>query len=209
MKKIFSLVLFTALTTGNLHAQAKQQRMLLEQIAALQVYIGYAQKGYSAVKKGLNTIGDFKRGEFNLHTDYLNSLKAVNPKIKKYARVTEIIGLQIKIMKSYKSLYQQIQQDDLFHGDEVDYIRRVFERLIKNCDTNLDQLLTIVTDGKLEMKDDERMKRIDMIYQNMLDNYAFSESFSNETKILAVSKAAELKEAKNSRVLSGINTDLP
>src|SRR6218665_476162 len=99
MKKIFSLVLFTALTTGNLQAQAKQQRMLLEQIAALQVYIGYAQKGYSAVKKGLNTIGDFKRGEFNLHTAYLNSLKTVNPKIKKYARVTEIIGLQTKIMK--------------------------------------------------------------------------------------------------------------
>lgn len=209
MKKIFLLVLFTALTTGNLHAQAKQQRMLLEQIAALQVYIGYAQKGYSAVKKGLNTIGNFKRGEFNLHTDYLNSLKVVNPKIKKYARVTEIIGLQIKIMKSYKSLYQQIQQDDLFHGDEVDYIKRVFERLIKNCDTNLDELLTIITDGKLEMKDDERMKRIDLIYQNMLDNYAFSESFSNETKILAVSKAAELREAKNSRVLNGINTDLP
>lgn len=209
MKKIFLLVLFTALTTGNLQAQAKQQRMLLEQIAALQVYIGYAQKGYSAVKKGLNTIGDFKRGEFNLHTDYLNSLKVVNPKIKKYARVTEIIGLQTKIMKSYKILYQQIRQDDLFHGDEVDYIKRVFERLIKNCDTNLDELLTIVTDGKLEMKDDERMKRIDMIYQNMLDNYAFSESFSNETKILAVSKAAELKEAKNSRVVNGINTDLP
>ena len=209
MKKIFLLVLFTALATGNLHAQAKQQRMLLEQIAALQVYIGYAQKGYSAVKKGLNTIGDFKRGEFNLHTDYLNSLKAVNPKIKKYARVTEIMGLQIKIMKSYKNLYQQIQQHDLFHGDEVDYIKRVFERLIKNCDTNLDELLTIVTDGNLEMKDDERMKRIDMIYQNMLDNYAFSESFSDETKILAVSKATELKEAKNSRVLHGINTDLP
>ena len=53
------------------------------------------------------------------------------------------------------------------------------------------------------------MKRIDMIYQNMLDNYTFSESFSNETKILAVSKATELKEAKNSRVVNGINTDLP
>ena len=209
MKKIFLLVLITALTIGNLHAQAKQQRMLLQQIAALQVYIGYAQKGYSAVKKGLNTIGDFKRGEFNLHTDYLNSLKQVNPKIKKYARVTEIIALQIKIMKSYKSLHQQIQKDDLFHGDEVDYIKRVFERLIENCDANLDELLIIVMDGKLEMKDNERMARIDMIYHNMLDNYTFSESFSNQTKILAVSKSAELKEAKNSRVFSGINTEIP
>ncbi|MDX6188646.1 hypothetical protein SGQ83_04725 [Flavobacterium sp. Fl-318] len=209
MKKIFLLVLITALTTGHLQAQAKQQRMLLQQIAALQVYIGYAQKGYSIVKKGLNTIGDFKRGEFNLHKDYLSSLKAVNPKIKKYARVTEIIALQIKIMKSYKGFYQQIRQDDLFHGDEIDYIKRVFERLIKNCDTNLDELLTIIMDGQLEMKDDERVKRIDMIYQSMLDNYTFCESFSNQTKVLAVSKANELKDAKNSRILNGINTDLP
>lgn len=209
MKKIFLLVLFTVLITGNLQAQAKQQRMLLQQIAALQVYIGYAQKGYSVAKKGLGTINDFKRGEFNLHTNYLNSLKVVNPKIKKYARVTEIIALQIKIMKSYKNLYQQIRQDDLFHGDEIDYIKRVFERLIKNCDTNLDELLTIVTDRQVEMKDNERVKRIDRIYQNMLDNYTFCESFSNQTKVLALSKANELKEAKNSRVLSGINTDLP
>jgi hypothetical protein len=190
---------------GNIQAQAKQQRMLLQQIAALHVYIGYAQKGYSVVKKGLNTVGDLKRGEFNLHTDYLNSLKAVNPKVKKYARVAEIIALQLKITKSYKSLYQQIRQGDLFYGDEVDYIKRVFERVLENCDDNLDELVNVVTDGKLEMKDNERITRIDIIYQNMLDNYTFSESFSNQTKLMALSKSKELKEAKTSRVLHGIN----
>lgn len=206
---MFLLLLFTALTTGSLYAQAKQQRVLLQQIAALQVYIDYAQKGYSAVKKGLNTIGDFKRGEFNLHSDYFNSLTTVNPKIKKYERVAEIIVLQMKIMKTYKSLHQKIRQGDLFHGDEVDYIKRVFERLIKNCDNNLDELFNIITDGKLEMKDSERMARIDMIYSDILDMYTFSESFSKETKILALSKATQFKEAKNSRVLHGLNTDLP
>jgi len=205
MKKIFFMFLLIGFFKGNIHAQAKQQRMLLQQIAALQVYIGYAQKGYSVVKKGLNTVGDFKRGEFNLHTDYLNSLKAVNPKVKKYAKVAEIIALQLKITKSYKSLYQQIRQDDLFYGDEIDYIKRVFERVLENCDDNLDELLNVVTDGKLEMKDNERITRIDIIYQNMLNNYTFSESFSNQTKLMALSKAKELKEAKTSRVLHGIN----
>ncbi|MCD0474063.1 hypothetical protein LPB87_06610 [Flavobacterium sp. EDS] len=205
MKKIFLLFLFATLITGNIQAQAKQQRMLLQQIAALQVYIGYAQKGYSVAKKGLGAINDFKRGEFNLHKDYLTSLKSVNPKIKKYAKVAEIIALQIKIIKNSNKIYQQIQQDDLFHGDEVDYIKRVFERVFEDCDTNMDELLTIVLDGKLELKDDERIKRIDTIYQNMLDNYAFSESFGNETKLMALSKAKELKEVKNSRVLHGIN----
>ncbi|MCC9073497.1 hypothetical protein LNQ49_18125 [Flavobacterium sp. F-65] len=205
MKKIFFMFLLLGFFKGNIHAQAKQQRMLLQQIAALQTYIGYAQKGYSVAKKGLGAISDFKRGEFNLHGDYLTSLKQVNPKIKKYARVTEIIALQLKIIKSYKSLYRQIQQDDLFHGDEVDYIQRVFERLIENCDTNMDELLILISDGQLELKDDERMKRIDTIYQNMLDNYTFSEGFGNQTKLMALSKTKELKEAKISRALRGIN----
>lgn len=209
MKKIVLFLLLAGFLHGNIYAQTKQAQVLLKQIAALQIYIGYAQKGYSVAKKGLNTIGDFKRGEFNLHTDYFNSLKTVNPKIKKYARVAEIIALQVKIIKSYGSIYGQVQQDDLFHGDEVDYIKRVFDRLIENCDDNLEELLTIVTDGQLEMKDDERMKRIDAIYQNMLENHTFCESFSNQTKLMSLSRAKDTKDLKTSRALHGLNNNLP
>nr|WP_314896889.1 hypothetical protein [uncultured Flavobacterium sp.] len=209
MKKIVLFLLLAGFINVNIYAQAKQAQVLLKQIAALQIYIGYAQKGYSVAKKGLNTIGDFKRGEFNLHTDYFNSLKTVNPKIKKYARVAEIISLQIKIIKSYDIIYGQVQQDDLFHGDEVDYIKRVFDRLVENCDDNLEELLTIVTDGQLEMKDDERMKRIDVLYQNMLENHTFCESFSNQVKLMSLSKANDIKEVKTSRALHGLNNVLP
>lgn len=209
MRKIVLFLLFAGFLNGNIYGQAKQAEVLLKQIAALQIYIGYAQKGYSVAKKGLNTIGDFKRGEFNLHTDYFNSLKTVNPKIKKYAKVAEIISLQVKIIKSYGTICGQIQQDDLFHGDEVDYIKRVFDRLIENCDDNLEELITIVTDGQLEMKDDERMKRIDAIYQNMLENHTFCESFINQTRLMSLSRTKDTKEVKTSRALRGINTDLP
>jgi hypothetical protein len=209
MKKIVLFLLFVGFINGNIYAQAKQAEVLLKQIAALEIYIGYAQKGYSVAKKGLNTIGDFKRGEFNLHTNYFNSLKTVNPKIKKYARVAEIIALEVKIMKSYGTIYGQIQQDDLFHGNEVDYIKRVFDRLIENCDDNLEELITIVTDEQLEMKDDERMKRIDAIYQNMLEHHTFCESFSNQTRLMSLSKTKDIKDVKTSRALHGLNNDLP
>jgi hypothetical protein len=209
MKKIVLFLLFAGLLNGNIYAQAKQREVLLKQIAALQMYIGYAKKGYSVVKKGLNAVGDFKRGEFNLHVDYFNSLKTVNPKIKKYARVAEIISLQVKIIKSYGTIYGQVQQDDLFHGDEVDYIKRVLDRLIENCDDNLEELITIVTDRQLEMKDDERMKRIDAIYQNMMENHTFCESFGKQTKLLSLSRAKDTKDVTTSRALRGINTDLP
>lgn len=201
MKKLLVLVLFTILLTANTQAQQKQRKVLLQQIAALKVYIDAAQKGYSIAKKGLNTIGDLKRGEFKLHLDYLNSLKKVNPKIKKYSRVAEIIALQLKMLKNYHQTYQDLNKGDLFHGSELDFIKRVLGRLMDNCKDTLEELITVTTDGQLEMKDDERMERIDKLYYNMVDNYNFFQSFNTQAKSLYVSRAKEHKEVKTGRVL--------
>jgi hypothetical protein len=209
MKKIALVLLFTGFLNGNSYAQAKQREELLKQIAAFKVYIDYAQKGYSIAQKGLSAIGDFKRGEFNLHADYFNSLKKINPKIKSYARVAEIISLQVKVLKNYSRTIRQIQQNDLFHGDEIAYIKRVLERLIENCDRTLAELIVIITEGKLEMKDDERMKRIDVLYQNMLESYTFCEDFSNQTRLMSLSRGKEAIDVKTSRALQGFNNNLP
>ncbi len=56
MKRLFPLVLFALLHSSGTKAQtfdewfrqsATQKKYLLQQIAGLQVYIGYVQKGYS------------------------------------------------------------------------------------------------------------------------------------------------------------------
>lgn len=209
MKKILLLLLLTGLLKGNIYAQPKQREVLLKQITALKLYTGYAQKGYSIAKKGLNTIGNFKRGEFDLHADYFNSLKMINSKIKDYPRVSQIIVLQVKILGKYKSTLKQVQEDDLFHGDEVAYIKRVMNRLIKNGDTTLDELIVVLTQGKLEMKDDERINKIDFLYQNMLESYIFCESFSEQTSLMSLTRDKDGMDVKTSRALQGLNNNLP
>ena len=209
MKKITVLIFLMGLFNGNLQAQAKQREELLKQIAAFKVYIGYAQKGYSIAKKGLNVIGDFKRGEFGLHLDYFNSLKAINPKIKNYARVAQIISLQVKILKSYSRTMSYVNQNDLFHGDEVAYVKRVLDRLLKDCDATVDELTAVLTKGKLELKDDERLKRIDALYRNMLESQSFCEDFSNQTRMLGFSRSAESKDVKTSHALQGVKDNIP
>jgi hypothetical protein len=204
MKKLLLLLLFTVLIMADMQAQRKQRKVLLQQIGALKVYIDAAQKGYSIAKKGLNTIGDLKRGEFTLHINYLNSLKKVNPKIKRYTRVTEVIDLQLKITSNYNKTYQDFKKGDLFHGTELAYIKRVFGRLMNNCDVNLEELITVTTDGELEMKDDERMERIDRIYDTMMDNYSFFQSFNNQVKLVRLSRARENRETQYSKEVYGI-----
>ena len=78
MKILF--ILFV-LVSNQVHAQKPKHKRLIEQIAALQVYIGYAQQGYIIANKGLTTVRNIKNGDFNLHRDFLSSFKKVNPKI--------------------------------------------------------------------------------------------------------------------------------
>jgi len=213
MKKTLLFLLLFVSVAGSLQAQTfeewfqqkkTQKKYLLQQIAALQVYIGYAQKCYKIAKEGLNTIGGFTKGEFNLHTDYFNSLKSVNPVIKRYAKVEEIIALQLKIVQNYNRTYWRLNRNDMFSGDELMYIGRVFNRLLDDCEKTLDELLTITTDGKLEMKDGERIERIDKLYMDMQDKYTFSQSFSGDAKSLAASRVKEKTDVQTSRALQGI-----
>ena len=216
MKKILLALLVFVSAAGSLKAQTfaewfqqkkTQKKYLIQQIAALKVYIGYAKKGYKIAKEGLNTIGGFTKGEFNLHTDYLNSLKSVNPEVRRYVKVAEIIALQVKIIQNYNRTYRQLNSSDAFSEDELAYIGRVYSRLLDDCDKTLDELITITTDGKLEMKDDERIERIDKLYLDMQDKFTFSQSFSNDAKSLAASRLNDKSDVQTSRVLQGIKNE--
>ena len=215
MKNLLILFLFGMLTTTTqaqnfdewFRQKRTQKEYLIQQIAALQVYIGYAQKSYSIAQEGLNMIGDFKRGEFNLHTGYFNSLKSVNPKIKQYAKVADIIAMQVAIIKGFSRTRRQMQESGAFNGPELDYIIRVLGRLLADCENTLDELITVTTDGNLEMKDDERLKRINILYQDMTDKYTFCLSFSNETNLLAASRKKENIDIQTGRALYGLKQE--
>lgn len=204
MKKLILILLGAMVFQQGIQAQAKQRKELLLQIAALQVYIDYAKKGYLVVSKGLNFIGDAKKGEVNLHSDYFSSLLKINPKVRNYYKVAEIIAMQFKIIKIYKRTYSDLKAADLFHGNELDYIERSFERLLVNCSDTLEELLIITTYSKLELKDDQRIRRIDALHKMMLENYNFCLSFSNDAKLLSLSKAFEKRDAENTAAIYGL-----
>lgn len=182
-------------------AQQKKNQIkrLLEQIAANKVYIDYLEKGYKIAHDGLQTIQKIKKGDFNLHFNFFDSLNKVNPKIKNWARVADIIAYQIRIIKRTKQTIQEIRKANQFTDDELDYCKKVFDNLLDECLKNIDELVMIITDGKVEMKDDERIKRIDRLYVDMQDKYSFTSGFSNEMGILSAQRLSEQMEINLSK----------
>ncbi|MNK11811.1 hypothetical protein D3C87_298600 [compost metagenome] len=181
-----------------------QKKYLLQQIAALKVYIDYAQKGYKIAQQGLNFIGDMKDGGFNLHNAFFNSLKSINPEIRKYYKVTEIISIQGDILKSCAETRKQLNKGGMLRSEELDYINRSFGRMLDNCVQLVDELITLTTANRLELKDDERIKRIDGIHEQMQDNYRFARGFGDEAKVLSASRQQEYNGLQTIKIVNGI-----
>lgn len=168
-------------TFGEFFNQKKtQKKYLLEQIAALQVYIGYAKKGYDIASSGLQTVRDITSGEFNLHSGFINSLKLVSPAVRKNYKVIEIIDYQIRISKAFAS----VKYNDLLSLPNQSYVGDVQSQVILDCGNDLEELLLIITSGKIKMRDEERLKRLDKLYDSMIDKYAFTMNFIGQVNSL-------------------------
>lgn len=213
MKQIIITVLLlflTVLTQAQTFAEWFQQKKtqinyLVQQIAALQVYTTYLEKGYSIANNGLKIIGSIKKADFNLHENYFSSLEKVNPQIKSYWKIADIISLQIKIVASLHSQLKRMNQSQQFTGDEMAYTSKVFGSLLNGCADIIDQLIVLTTDGRIKMKDDERIKRIDQLHDNIKNRYEFVQHFGRENTILGIQRTKEENDVNTSLGLFGIH----
>ena len=213
MKKI---ILITILTLslfkgiGQTFAEWTQQKKiqikyLEQQIVGLQMYIGYIQRGYKIAGKGITAISDIKNGDFNLHNDYFNSLGKVNPKVRHYSRIADIIALQLNILKTYKKTFLKTKENAMLTFKETSYIQNVFTKLLNETSNDITQLMAIISPGEFMMKDDERFLRLDNIYDDMQDKEDFAQHFSNEISVLEMQRRKEDQDIEMSRALNEIN----
>jgi len=157
-----------------------QKKYLLTQIAALQVYLDYARKGYQLVGSGLETVRQLSSGEFSLHHTFITGLAKVSPAIRDDLRVAEVVALQVSIMRQLGSL----KSNPGLSADQLLYVAEVSAGLISDCYHELEELVLIVTAGKLELSDDQRLERLAGVHARMLDKAAFAREFCAETGML-------------------------
>lgn len=171
-----------------------QKKYLIQQIVALKAYLEQLKEGYDIVKKGLNTIGDIRQGKFDLDQGYIVSLKDVNSTVSGSAKITAIVAYQRLIMNEFRRLKADCGNASELSIEERQYMSDVYHNILKECDMTLEDVRMVVDNAVLEMKDDERIARIDQLYADMKDKYRFSRSFSNSTRVLMMQRASETNE---------------
>lgn len=201
MKKM--MIAGLLIMSGSGYSQGSQIKLYIQQIAANKVYIEYLQKGYSIAKKGLTTIGNIKNGHWSLDKDFFAGLENINPKVRSYTMVADIVALNIQIVKRYKQALKEARVSDRFTGSELDYFGKVFAGLMDDCTVVVDELTILLKASELKMSDDERIKRIDKLHTNMQDNYVFVQDFSGKMEVMILQRDKEVKDAAVMKGLYG------
>lgn len=185
-------------------AEVQQLILNVEKLSQLKKILADMQQGYQIVSKGYTGIKDISQGNFKLHDAFLNALLEVSPSVRKYKKIAEIITCQLLIVKEYKAAFRRFKASTLFNVSELSYMGNVYSNLFTKSLQNLDGLAIVITAGTLRMNDDERMKAIDRIFNEISEKLMFLRNFNNETNVLAIQRSREMVDTKMMRKVNGL-----
>jgi uncharacterized protein (UPF0297 family) len=204
----FALCLLLLLATQPMaNAQSHEAAQLLlnyEKLVQFKKILQNMYQGYKILDKGYNTVKDIAAGEFSLHEAFLDELLKVNPQVRNYYRVAEIIRYQQYITREYKNALQSARQNGGFSPQEVLYLGEVYHSLSTQSLRNLDELLLVISAGKLRMSDHERIQAIDRIFSDMEGMLVFLRQFNTEVSILQQHRLAQQQQLNCQKELYGI-----
>lgn len=212
MKTLITILTGIILSINN-HCQAQtwnewfnqkktQKKYLIQQITALEVYLGYVKKGYEIAHDGLTLIGDIKDGNFSLHKDYFTSLEKVNPVIHKSSKAAYAFALQNLIKREIESQYQSSRKDANFTAGEMHYLTAVYANLNNECDASVDELTSLLTDHNLQMQDNQRLDGIDRICENLKSMYSFLRTFN--PSLLSMQRNSEKSSIESMKKINDV-----
>jgi hypothetical protein len=184
--------------------QSQQRKLMAAQVAAYEMYLGALKTGYRIAKTGLNTAHDLKNGTFSLHSHYISSLSQVNPVIQKSPKGKAIADLSNQAMALLSTEISWQQQQKILTPAETGYLQKVCDNLAAKCKLDMDELVQALTPGKLQLTDAQRLARLDKLYENMKDKYAFAASFTSKCRKLALIRKLHTQDYGQLKKLYGI-----
>lgn len=209
MKRFLLVAILTcSLTLPVIRATAQIQELEqlaldIEKLARMKSILNEMYDGYKILTKGYDAVRNLAKGNFDLHSIFLNSLLTVNPTVKNYVRVADIISSQAKLVSEYKSAMKMFTHAGVFSASELNYLTGVYSNLVDKSLDNLDELVMVLTDSELRMSDGERITTIDHIYEDMQEKLSFLRQFNGRAGVLVSQRQATIRDLNNIKSLFG------
>ena len=186
------------------YQEAVQLALNIQKLLQLKKILENMYTGYKILTEGYNKVKGIAEGNYKIHEAFMDGLMAVNPKVKGYKRVIDIIESQKQILKEYKIAYKRFSSSGQFSSEELEYLSKVYFNLSKVSIENVNALIMIITPNKLRMNDGERLQGIDGLFEQVQDQLVFLRQFNSQTAILALQRYREQNDTRVLKRLHGI-----
>lgn len=181
-----------------------QKEYLLKQIAELKIYLSYLKKGYQIVESGINTVHSIKNGEFSLHDLYYSSLKRVNPEIRKLPQAVSIVENTQYIFSATDDLIKVVESTQLLNSSQSSLLNIACPAIRKDAEQVAEALLVVLTDRSLHLTDDERIQRMQQIYEYSVQQTVFVKDLCSNVYSLTSGTEIESRETETIKRFYGI-----
>lgn len=182
------------------HQDKTQITYLTQQVTLLETYGKLAKKGYDISREGLGAVLDLKARSYNLHQGYYQRLATVSTTVLHDSRTVGIVTLQAQVLRAYHRCMILLDSHP-----QVSWLRtctvKVFGQLMTTSARELGSLKDLTQGRTFSLSTEERLQRIDALYQQAERAYGFARHFVQEVSILL---AQGTLEASASRVMESL-----
>jgi hypothetical protein len=169
-----------------------QKKYLIEQIAALQLYLKNLKQGYVVVKKGLNLVGEITGNSYSMDNIYLQSLLQVKMPIKNSDLNNSIITLESGIRKRLNILEERIHDNStILSVDESAYLKKVTRKAESILSDQMAKAQKALTADEVQMTDAGRIEILKNVKNDLEELASFLGQADGELTRLIIQRRAE------------------
>ncbi|WP_343748159.1 hypothetical protein [Fluviicola sp.] len=207
MKKI----IFTAivlLLAGLASAQKnKELKIQMEQLAKYKLQSTIVKEKNRIDEQGLDNISRYKNGTSVLYSEYFKSLFTVNVNIKNGDKAQYIRDVIDEIKRFFPSTITKATNSGIYERGEIAYFLKVYDNVLKDCNDIIRNLNAVTSNNQLEMSDDQRIERIDLLHDRMVSAYMFSRQFCNNIENIKRARERERQDTQRVIQLYGLDNN--
>ncbi|MBL4674671.1 MAG: hypothetical protein JKY70_00430 [Mucilaginibacter sp.] len=184
--------------------QGKKKKLMAAQVSGIYAYLDALKGGYNIMHNGLDLAQELKGGTFALHSDYFSSLEQVSPVVQQNPKGEAITKLYQELTQRLNMEISWQKKQGLLKSNELTYLEKVSANLSKLWAQDMAELNDLLTPGKLQLTDQQRLDRLDKLYAGMKDKVTFAASFTAKTRALSLNRMRAKAENEQIQKLYGI-----
>lgn len=155
-------------------------------------------------KLRLSEISGWSADQRQLFSTYYDELWKIKSTITYYQRIKDVAARQIALVNNYRQAWNLLRQDRHFNAAELQQMTAVYSGILTASERNLDDVMNVISSGKTQMSDEQRLELINRAADRLDENYSDLTRFNTENQMLSLQRSKSLADTKTTKQLYGL-----